>query len=141
MSVEADMMTANPIWTVVVVDPDPLYQRQVAYALQQSFRCIPAATLRDAQQIIRRERPGLVILELDLPDGDGIDLIHTLQADPQLRQVLIACITKRKTIPDKIRAFRAGADDYIVKPLAPSTNLYGQMLLLRRAGHFARKVR
>jgi DNA-binding response OmpR family regulator len=135
------MMMNNPISTVVVVDPDPLYQRQIAYALQQSFRCLPAASLQEAQQLIRRERPGMVILELDLPDGDGIKLIEALQADPALKQVLIACLTRRKSVPDKIRAFRAGADDYLVKPLAPSTNLYGQMLLLRRAGHFARKVR
>lgn len=141
MSVEADMMNRNPIWNVVVVDPDPLYQRQIAYLLQQSFRCVAAGTLREAQQLIRRERPGLVILELDLPDGDGIDLIQSLQADMQLKQVLIACLTKRNSVQDKIRAFRAGADDYLVKPLAQSTNLYGQMLLLRRAGHFARKVR
>ncbi len=135
------MMNRNPIWNVVVVDPDPLYQRQIAYLLQQSFRCVSASTLRDAQQIIRRERPGLVILELDLPDGDGIDLIQSLQADSQLKQVLIACLTRRNSIQDKIRAFRAGADDYLVKPLSASTNLSGQMLLLRRAGHFARKVR
>jgi DNA-binding response OmpR family regulator len=135
------MMTRNLIWTVVVVDPDPFYQRQIALALQQSFRCLPASTLREAQQLIRRERPGLVILELDLPDGDGIDLIQSLQADPLLKQALIACITRRKSVQDKIRAFRAGADDYLVKPLAPTTNLYGQMLLLRRAGHLARKVR
>ena len=135
------MMNRNPIWNVVVVDPDPLYQRQIAYLLQQSFRCISASTLREAQQIIRRERPGLIIMELDLPDGDGIDLIQSLQADSQLKQVLIACLTKRNSVQDKIRAFRAGADDYLVKPLSASTNLYGQMLLLRRAGHFARKVR
>ncbi|HLV97802.1 MAG TPA: response regulator [Ktedonobacterales bacterium] len=135
------MMMNNPISTVVVVDPDPLYQRQVAFSLQQSFRCVPAATLYEAQQLIRRERPGMVILELDLPDGDGIKLIEALQADPMLKQVLIACLTRRKSVLDKIRAFRAGADDYLVKPLGPSTNLYGQMLLLRRAGHFARKVR
>ena len=134
-------MMNNPISTVVVVDPDPYYQRQIAVSLQQSFRCVPAASLRDAQHLIRRERPGLVILELNLPDGDGIDLIGALQADPVLKQVLIACLTTRRSVPDKIRAFRAGADDYLVKPLGPSTNLYGQMLLLRRAGHFARKVR
>ncbi len=135
------MMMNNPISTVVVVDPDPFYQRQIALALRQSFRCLPAASLREAQHLIRQERPGLVTLELDLPDGDGIELIESLQADPVLRQVLIACITRRRSVPDKIRAFRAGADDYLVKPFGPSTNLYGQMLLLRRAGHFARKVR
>jgi DNA-binding response OmpR family regulator len=135
------MMMNNPISTVVVVDPDPVYQRQIAFSLQQSFRCLPASSLHEAQQLIRRERPTMVILELDLPDGDGIGLIETLQADPVLKQVLIICLTRRRSVPDKIRAFRAGADDYLVKPLSSSTNLYGQMLLLRRAGHFARKVR
>ena len=127
--------------TVVVADPDPASQQQIVGLLKSSFRCIVTGTLTETYQTIRRERPPLLILELNQPDGDGLKLIQVLQADPALRQVLIACVTTRSTIKDKIAAFRVGADDYLVKPLAPSMNFYGRMLLLRQAGHIARTAR
>ncbi len=126
---------------VVVADPDPTSQQQMVELLKSSFRCIITGTLTETYQVIRRERPPMLILELNQPDGDGLKLIQALQADPALRQVLIACVTTRSTIKDKIAAFRVGADDYLVKPLAPSMNFYGRMLLLRRAGHIARTAR
>jgi len=122
--------------TVVVADPDVLYQHRIVFLLQQGFRCITTNSLRETYLAILHERPALVILELNQPDGDGISLIRHLQAEPALRGILIACVTQRSTMRDKVLAFRAGADDYIVKPLAAT--FFGQMLLLRRAGHMAR---
>ncbi|SRR5581483_8375450 len=122
--------------TVVVADPDLFYQDRIVFALQQSFRCIRTNSLRETYQVILNERPSLVTLELNQPDGDGLYLIQHLQADPALRHILVACVTQRATVWDKLWAFRAGADDYIVKPLSKS--FYGQILLLKRAGHMAR---
>ena len=130
-------MLRNPLSTLVVADPDIAYQRQIISLLESSFRCFAASTLREAYETILRERPALITLELNQPDGDGISFIQYLQADPFLQHILIACVTERSSIADKVRAFRAGADDYIVKPIyGPS--FYGQMLLLRRTGHMAR---
>ena len=126
---------------IVVADPDPASQQQMVELLKPSFQCIVTGSLTETYQIIRRELPPMLILELNQPDGDGLKLIQALQADPALRQVLIACVTTRSTIKDKIAAFRVGADDYLVKPLTPSMNFYGRMLLLRRAGHIARTAR
>ncbi len=132
-------MSKYPLSPVVVIDPDPDYQRQIAYLLRESFQCIPASTLNEAFQLIVRYRPALVTLELDQPDGDAFAFIQYLQQDSTLRAILIACVTSRASIADKVRAFRAGADDYIVKPVSPKL-FYGQMLLLRRAGYIARNV-
>lgn len=131
-------MARNPLPTVVVADPDTLYQRYITNSLrQEGFRCITTNTLRETYQAIQREHPTLLILELDQPDGDGIGFIQYLQADPNLKQILIACLTHRHSLKDKVLAFRAGTDDYIVKPI--SLNSFpGQMLLLRRSGHMAR---
>jgi len=132
-------MPKHPLSTLVVIDPDPEYQRQIAHLLQESFQCIPANTLNEAYQYILRFRPGMITLELDQPDGDAFGFIKYLQQDRALKTILIACVTQRSSIADKVRAFRAGADDYFVKPISP-TLFYGQMLLLRRAGHMARSV-
>jgi DNA-binding response OmpR family regulator len=64
-----------------------------------------------------------------------------MQSHPDYSRVLIACVTKRSTVKDKILAFQAGVDDYLVKPLTQAMNFYGRMLLLRRAGHIARMAR
>ena len=132
-------MPKYPLSTVVVIDPDPAYQHQIAYLLQESFHCIPANTLNEAYQAIVRFRPGLITLELEQSDGDPFAFIKYLQQDSALKAILVACVTQRSSVADKVRAFRAGADDYFVKPVSP-TLFYGQMLLLRRAGHIARSV-
>src|ERR1051326_5208407 len=125
----------------VIADPDPAYQQHIVQALSSSFRCLVTRTLGETYQVIQRERPVLVTLELDQPDGDGLALIRLLQEDLQLRSILIACVTRRAAVKEKILAFRAGADDYLVKPLTPVMNFYGRMLLLLRAGHIARSAR
>jgi DNA-binding response OmpR family regulator len=130
-------MLRNQPSTVVVADPDPDSQRQVIALLEPSFHCIAAGSLREASEVILRERPILITLELEQPDGDGMGFIRYLQTEPALQHILIACVTHRSSIADKVRAFRAGADDYIVKPPHYAT-FRGQMLLLQRTGHMAR---
>ena len=125
----------------LVADPDPLYQQHLVKQLEPSFRCLVAKNLRETVQILQYERPVLLVLEVDQPDGDGIALVRQMQNHPDYRSVLIACVTKRSTIKDKMRAFQAGVDDYLVKPLTQAMNFYGRMLLLRRAGHIARMAR
>lgn len=127
--------------TMVVADPDPVYQQELVRLLQPNFYCLVTSTLAETYQMIWRVKPALVSLELVFPDGDGLTLIHQMQANEALRQTLIVCVTTRASIKDKILAFRAGADDYFVKPLTPAMNYAGRMLLLRRTGYIARLAR
>lgn len=126
---------------VVVADPDPLYQQQLVKLLEPSFRCVVTSSLHETVQIFQHERPFMLVLDVDQPDGDGIVLIRQMQSHPDFRSVLIVCVTRRASIKDKILAFQAGVDDYLVKPLTQAMNFYGRMLLLRRAGHIARMAR
>jgi two-component system OmpR family response regulator len=126
---------------VLVADPDPLYQQQLVKLLEPSFRCVVTGSLRETVQALQRERPVLLVIDVDQPDGDGLVLIRQMQSHPDFRGVLIACVTRRSSIKDKILAFQAGVDDYLIKPLTQAMNFYGRMLLLRRAGHIARMAR
>ena len=132
-------MLRNTLPTVIVADPDPAYQRYLTSLLQEGFRCFVTGSLRETYRAILSERPILLIMELNQPDGDGLSLIRYLQADPALKQILISCVTQRAAVRDKVLAFRMGVDDYFVKPVSTPT-FYGQMLLLRRAGHMARSM-
>jgi DNA-binding response OmpR family regulator len=129
-------MVRNMLPTVVVADPDMFYQDRIVFTLQESFHCIRTNSLRETYQAILNERPSVVILELNQPNGVGLNLIEHLHADPTMKDILIACVTQRATIWDKLWALRAGVDDYIVKPLTET--FYGQILLLKRAGLMAR---
>ncbi|HEU5382515.1 MAG TPA: response regulator [Ktedonobacteraceae bacterium] len=132
-------ITLSP--AVVIADPDPAYQQEIARLLQPGFRCFTTSTLEETYRAIWQVKPALVSLELTFPDGDGLRLIQDLQAEPALKHVLIACVTKRSSLKDKIQVFRAGADDYFVKPLTPAMNFFGRMLLLRQMGQTARLAR
>jgi cyclic di-GMP phosphodiesterase len=127
--------------TAIIADPDPIYRQEIARLLQPGFRCFMASTLEETYRAIWQIKPTLVSLELTFPDGDGLRLIQDLQTELALKHVLIACVTKRSSLKDKVQAFRAGADDYFVKPLTPAMNFFGRMLLLRQMGQTARLVR
>ena len=134
---------------IVVADPDPNYQRRIISRLRSDFICIPTDTLVETWQVICQEVrrayqnqkwPPLLTLELSQPDGDGVEFIRYLQADPYLRYVLIACVTQQSSLRDKVKAFRAGADDYIVKPHLPE-HFASMMLFLHQQGYLARRAR
>lgn len=127
--------------TAIIADPDPVYRQEIAHLLQPGFRCFMTSTLEETYRAIWQIKPTLVSLELTFPDGNGLRLIQDLQTELALKHVLIACVTKHSSIKDKIQAFRAGADDYFVKPLTPAMNFFGRMLLLRQMGQAARLVR
>ncbi|HET8841390.1 MAG TPA: response regulator, partial [Ktedonobacteraceae bacterium] len=109
-------MPTAPLPIVIIADPDPAYRQNIAHLLQPGFRCFLTSTLEETYKAIWRLKPALVSLELTFPDGDGLKLIRDLQTEPTLTHVLIACVTSRSSISDKIQAFRAGTDDYFVKP-------------------------
>lgn len=134
-------MPTAPLPTVIIADPDPVYRQEIARLLQPGFRCFVTSTLEETYRAIWQIKPTLVSLELTFPDGDGLQLIQDLQTESTLKHVLIACVTSRSSNRDKIQAFRAGADDYFVKPLVPAMNFFGRMLLLRQMGQTARLAR
>src|SRR5690606_14139108 len=68
-----------------------------------------------ALNAFRREIPDLVVLDLRLPDMDGVDVCAEMR---EMRDVPIIMLTARDTVADKVEGLRAGADDYVVKPFA-----------------------
>lgn len=59
----------------------------------------------------------MAVTEIDLPDASGVDLIARIHATPATRRVLLLVMSARGSAGDKIAAFQAGADDYLVKPV------------------------
>ena len=121
----------SPTMSALVVDPDIATQQQITNCLRGRYRILTAGRLADALQVLAQERPQVLVLELNQPDGDGIQLIERLRANPATRRMIIVCLTTRKGTRDKVLGFQAGADDYVIKP-ADSDSFLTRLALLAR---------
>jgi two-component system KDP operon response regulator KdpE len=99
---------------VLVVDDEPQIRRFLRASLSgHNYQILEAATGQDALNQIVAAKPDLVILDLGLPDLDGIQVIQRVRA---WSQVPIVVLSVREREQDKIAALDAGADDYLTKP-------------------------
>lgn len=112
------MTTGRRPWTVLIVDPDIEGARRLAAALAPNLIAI-VDSARAAYEAIQVKPPDLIVTELDLPDIPGVEFIARIHSAPATRSVLVLVATRRASVGDKIMAFQAGADDYLVKPLDP----------------------
>ena len=106
-------MSANdPL--VVVVEDEPQVRRFLRAALTaRPFRLLEAATVAEAKLLVTSHNPELVLLDLGLPDGDGLDLTKSLRAWTSAPVIVLSA---RGRELDKVAALDAGADDYLTKP-------------------------
>jgi DNA-binding response OmpR family regulator len=108
---------------VLIIDPDRDQQWFLAKALMPRFHVVGASSLAEANVCLMNERPTIILIEPDEPDGDGISWIRQLRASPRWQSLTIACVTQQSSFRAKVTGFHAGADDYIVKPVDISTFL------------------
>lgn len=98
---------------LVVEDEEPIRRFLRATLENQGYRVKEAATAKDGLMLARSLRPDLLLLDLGLPDGDGIDVTRAVRSDSA---VPIVVLSARGQEQDKITALDAGADDYLTKP-------------------------
>ena len=120
--------------TILVVDDDREIARLVrAYLEQAGFRAVCANDGASALRTLRSERPDLLVLDLMLPDRDGLDIARALRADPATAAIPIIMLTARVDDTDRIVGLELGADDYITKPFNPREVVARVRAVLRRA--------
>jgi two-component system, OmpR family, KDP operon response regulator KdpE len=99
---------------VLIVDDEPPIRRLLRTALAaQGYRTLEAATAAEALARIAADRPDVVLLDLGLPDRDGLEIIPTIRATSS---VPIVVLTSREAEHSKVEALDRGADDYVTKP-------------------------
>lgn len=101
--------------TILIVDDEPPIRRLLRTSLaSQGFQVTEAADARGALAEIERSRPDLVILDLGLPDIDGLDVIRLLRGGGHAVPILV--LSSRSDEKGKVEALDLGADDYVTKP-------------------------
>ncbi len=116
--------------TILVVDDDAATRKMIDTALRGSdFDVVLAATASEALEAIDREEPDVVLLDLILPDGDGVDVCRQVR---EYSEVSIIMVTARRDLTDRLAGLDAGADDYVTKPLSMGELVARVKSLLRR---------
>jgi sigma-B regulation protein RsbU (phosphoserine phosphatase) len=103
---------------VFVVDDDPSIVRMIGWLLKQAgFRTASAGDIASALQGIREQRPDLILLDVNLPDGSGFEVLRTLQSENTANNTPILFISANDDIATKVQGFEIGGVDYITKPI------------------------
>jgi two-component system, OmpR family, alkaline phosphatase synthesis response regulator PhoP len=118
---------------VLLVDDEPDILEMIGFNLEkEGYEVFTAPNGRKAMEIARAQRPDLVLLDVMMPEMDGMETCRELREDPNLKDVLIAFLTARNEDYSQIAGFDAGADDYISKPIKPRVLISRVKALLRR---------
>jgi two-component system, OmpR family, KDP operon response regulator KdpE len=121
----------RPGGTILVVDDEPQIRRVVRNALEgMAEHVVEAPTAAAALDFAAAGKPTLIILDLSLPDRDGLDVCRDLRA---FTKVPILILSARHTEREKVALLDAGADDYLVKPFS-TAELQARVRALRRRG-------
>jgi two-component system KDP operon response regulator KdpE len=116
---------------VLVCDDEPQILRALRVVLREAgFDVIPAATAAEALDAAAVRPPHAAILDLVLPDGDGIEITRRLREWSSMPVLVLSAIGEEE---QKVRALQAGADDYVTKPFGPRELVARLQAALRRA--------
>lgn len=117
--------------TILIVDDEPQIRRLLRVTLESAqYRVIDAANGNDGLAQVAQRRPDLVLLDLGLPDGDGLAVLQRLR---EWSRVPVIILTVRDDERDKVEALDCGADDYVTKPFGAGELLARIRAALRRA--------
>lgn len=119
--------------TILLVEDDARMRAVMSEALSGAgYRVLEADGVAVALNLARKRLPDLAVLDVELPDGSGLDICKGLRTGKSAAATPVIMLTGRGELKDKGAGFEAGADQYLVKPVAPSELLMWVAALLRR---------
>lgn len=124
---------AEKIFKVLVVDDEPDILEFLSYNLEkEGFQVETAENGKQALEKAKKNQPDIVLLDVMMPEMDGIETCRTMREMPQFEHTIIAFLTARTEDYSQIAGFETGADDYISKPIKPRVLVSRLRALLRR---------
>ena len=118
---------------ILLVDDEQDILEIVGYNLsQEGYQIITASNGKEAIAKAKKEHPQLIIMDVMMPEMDGMEACENIRKIPELSNVLITFLTARSEDYSQVAGFDAGADDYITKPIKPKVLVSKVKALLRR---------
>jgi two-component system alkaline phosphatase synthesis response regulator PhoP len=123
----------NSSYKILLVDDEPDILEFLSYNIKrEGYVVFTANNGKEAIAIAKKEKPQLIILDVMMPDMDGIETCREIRSIEGLKNAMIAFLTARNEDYSQIAGFEVGADDYITKPIKPRVLLSRVAALLRR---------
>jgi DNA-binding response OmpR family regulator len=105
--------------TILLIEDDSDLFTLLKYNIEkEGFRLVGSQTGRGAVDLCRREKPDLIVLDIMLPDSDGLEICRGIRSNPDLAHIPVIFLTARASETDRILGLELGANDYIVKPFS-----------------------
>lgn len=106
---------------ILFVDDDALLRSAICASLEaDGFEAVACAAGKDCRPLALQERPDLILLDVQLPDADGVEVCRRLKADPDIRRIPVILLTGRAfAVEVRVAGLDAGAEDYLFKPISP----------------------
>ena len=126
------MTSQRPKMILIVEDEPEIAQLVKHYLGKEGFHTCIAQTGTEAQKLVASERPDLVILDLMLPEIDGLEVCKSIRQKPETALLPILMLTAKNEESDTVIGLELGADDYVTKPFSPRTLVARVKALFRR---------
>ena len=118
---------------ILVIEDEPDIRKTLEYNLErENFIVTTASSLSDAKEHLAKDNFSLLILDLMLPDGSGLDLCRELKSDLTNESPLILILTAKDDEVDRVVGFELGADDYVTKPFSVRELILRVKAILKR---------
>ena len=126
-------MTTDRNFRILIVDDEPDILEFLSYNLEKDgFTVFTSDNGKAGIEIAKKEQPDIILLDVMMPEMDGIETCRHLREQPQFENTIIAFLTARTEDYSQIAGFETGADDYIGKPIKPRVLASRLRALLRR---------
>ena len=123
----------NDTIKILLVDDEPDILEILSYNLiAEGYKVVTAANGLEAVKSAKKNQPHLIIMDVMMPEMDGIEACGQIRAFPELKETIITFLTARGEDYSQLAGFEAGADDYITKPIKPKILVSKIKALLRR---------
>lgn len=126
-------MENNPVKILVVDDETDILEFLKYNLVREGYQVFVATNGKEGLQIAQKVKPDLIVLDIMMPEMDGVETCQQIRAIPELNQTIITFLTARNEDYSQIAALDVGGDDYITKPIKPKVFISRIKALLRRS--------
>lgn len=121
--------------SAVIVEDDKISQKYIKRALEGTLDLHFAATGQEAEALIEKLDPGIILLDVELPDSNGYEICHKLRLRSEFLFTPILFISGKTNLEERIKGYEAGGDDYITKPFETSELVAKVKAVIRQHEH------